>query len=74
MFTRRLLKMKAKVLRRFIDIKTKKAHEVGEVFQLTKARYDEIISNTKKLVEAGRLSQGTQLIEEVKEKATAKKK
>lgn len=34
--------MKVKVLKRFIDKKTKKVREVGDVFECTSARYAEI--------------------------------
>lgn len=53
--------MKVKTIKRFTDLKEKKVREVGDTFEVSKARYDEILKVDK-------------LVEEVKEVKTPKKK
>ena len=38
--------MKAKAIRKFIDLKADKTREVGQIFEVTKKRYEEINSTS----------------------------
>lgn len=48
--------MKAKVIRKFMDLKENETRKVGEVFEVTKKRYEEINSTSHGI-----------LVEEIKE-------
>lgn len=45
--------MKAKVIQRFTDLKANKVREVGDTFEVTQARFDELqkIANLLEIVE-----------------------
>ena len=56
--------MKVKVIKKFIDAKTKQLHTVGEELEVTKERYAEICKVSKSLVE---------VVEETAKKSSTKK-